>query len=59
MVSHGTFYSILINDYSMNILFVESSIAIEGGGASRMIVWVANQFAKDGHQVTILLPIYK
>ena len=37
----------------MNLLFVESSIAIEGGGASRMIVWVANQFAKDGHQVAI------
>lgn len=53
MVPHGTFYSILINDYSMKILFVESSIAIEGGGASRMIVWVANQFAKDGHQVAI------
>lgn len=37
----------------MNLLFVESSIAIEGGGASRMLVWVANQFAKDGHQVSI------
>lgn len=37
----------------MNLLFVESSIAIEGGGASKMLVWVANQFAKDGHQVSI------
>ena len=37
----------------MNLLFVESSIAIEGGGASKMLVWVANQFARDGHKVSI------
>lgn len=37
----------------MKILFVVSSVAIEGGGASKMLVWVANQFAKDGNAVTI------
>ncbi len=37
----------------MKIFFVVSSIAIEGGGASKMLVWVANQFAKDGNAVTI------
>lgn len=37
----------------MKLLFVVSSIAIEGGGASKMLVWVANQFAKDGNDVTI------
>ena len=37
----------------MELLFVISSIAIEGGGASKMLVWVANQFAKNGYGVTI------
>lgn len=37
----------------MKLLFVVSSIAIEGGGASKMLVWVANHFAKDGCDVTI------
>ena len=37
----------------MKILFVISSVAIEGGGASKMLVWVANQFAKKGWNVTI------
>lgn len=37
----------------MKLLFVVSSVAIEGGGASKMLVWVANQFAKDGNDVTI------
>lgn len=37
----------------MKLLFVVSSIAIEGGGASKMLVWVANQFAKNKHEVYI------
>lgn len=37
----------------MRLLFVIASIAIEGGGASKMLVWVANQFAKRGDDVYI------
>lgn len=37
----------------MRLLFVVSSIAIKGGGASKMLVWVANQFANNGDKVYI------
>ena len=37
----------------MRILFVIAHFSIKGGGASKMFAWVANQFAKDGHDVTI------
>lgn len=37
----------------MKLLFVIASVAVEGGGASKMLVWVANQFAMHGHEVTV------
>lgn len=37
----------------MRILFVITSVAIEGGGASKMLVWVANQFARRGDDVYV------
>ncbi len=36
----------------MNILFLNSNIGY--GGASKMIIWVANQCAERGHNVTVL-----
>ena len=36
----------------MKLLFLNTNIGY--GGASKMIVWVANQCAKNGHDVTFL-----
>lgn len=37
----------------MKILLVIASVAIEGGGASKMLVWLANQFANRGDDVYV------
>jgi GalNAc-alpha-(1->4)-GalNAc-alpha-(1->3)-diNAcBac-PP-undecaprenol alpha-1,4-N-acetyl-D-galactosaminyltransferase len=37
----------------MKIVFVIASVAIEGGGASKMLVWVANKFRENNDDVYI------